>query len=229
MTLQDWLTTREIGAIFAEEIATTGGEVSDRFDDGTRLFLRAVLPEQREVRPGDRLRGGVALRATQEQIWVHPYVFRQVCSNGAIRAHATQSLCLDRSGFAPGAGEDLVGQLRQVVRDCCSEDAFACGAEELRSATGSGIDSALTMMPLLARLRGTDAGTEILTAIMDRFFAGPDQSRFGLVNAVTSVARDTRDPQVRWQLEEFGGGIPVAAQEGDPQQKLVREEVLLIA
>jgi hypothetical protein len=30
---------------------------------------------------------------------------------------------------------------------------------------------------------------------------------FGLVNAVTSVARDQKDPQVRWRLEELGGGI----------------------
>jgi hypothetical protein len=81
------------------------------------------------------------------------------------------------------------------------------------------------MAPLLARLRGTAASSEIITAVMDRFFAGPDQSRFGLVNAVTSVARDTRDPELRWQLEEFGGGIPVAAQ----QPELVREEVLLTA
>src|SRR5262249_12559222 len=125
MMLQDWLTTREIADIFAEEIALAGGEVSDRFDEGTRLFLRAVLPGERAVRPGDRLRGGVALRATQEEVSVHPYVFRQVCSNGAIRAHATQSLHIERSEFAPGAVEDVVERLRQAVRDCCADDAFA--------------------------------------------------------------------------------------------------------
>ncbi len=27
------------------------------------------------------------------------------------------------------------------------------------------------------------------------------------MNAVTSVARDTADPEVRWRLEEMGGGI----------------------
>ena len=36
------------------------------------------------------------------------------------------------------------------------------------------------------------------------------------MNAVTSVARDTRDPELRWRLEEFGGGIPVAMPERDP-------------
>lgn len=28
------------------------------------------------------------------------------------------------------------------------------------------------------------------------------------MNAVTSVARDQDDPEVRWQLEELGGGVP---------------------
>jgi hypothetical protein len=229
MMLQDWLTTREIAEIFAEEIAPASGEVSDRFDEGTRLFLRAVLPGERAVRPGDRLRGGVALRATQEEISVHPYVFRQVCSNGAIRAHATQSLRIERSEFAPGAVEDVVERLRQAVRDCCADDAFASGFAEMRSATDSGIDLALTMMTWLSRLQGTAAGGEIFTAVMDRFFTGGDPSRFGLVNAVTSVARDTRDPELRWQLEAVGGGIPVAARELDHPQEFVREEVLLRA
>jgi len=229
MTLRDWPTTREIAAIFAEEIAPAGGEVSDRFDEGTRLFLRAVLPGERAVRPGDRLRGGVALRATPEEISIHPYVFRQVCSNGAIRAHATQSLRIERSEFAPGAGEDLVERLRQAVRDCCADDAFASGFAELRSATDSGIDFALTMMTWLSRLQGTAAGGDIFTAVMDRFFTGGDPSRIGLVNAVTSVARDTRDPELRWQLEAVGGGIPVAAQGAEPQPELVCEEVLVRA
>jgi hypothetical protein len=29
------------------------------------------------------------------------------------------------------------------------------------------------------------------------------------MNAVTSVARDTQDPDLRWRLEELGGGLPV--------------------
>jgi hypothetical protein len=37
---------------------------------------------------------------------------------------------------------------------------------------------------------------------------GPDQSAFGVLNAVTSLARDTRDPETRWQLEELGGALP---------------------
>ena len=34
------------------------------------------------------------------------------------------------------------------------------------------------------------------------------------MNAVTSVARDTRDPETRWRLEELGGGIAILAARG---------------
>jgi hypothetical protein len=219
MTQLNWLTTEEIGAIFAEEMTTQGGKVSDVFDDGSRLFLRAVLAEEREVRARDRLQGGVALRATPEEIWVHPYVFRQVCSNGAIRAHATQSLHLDRGEFSSGTPNEVEHALREAVRECSCEEAFARGVDEMRGSMDAKIDLALTMMPMLARM-SKPAAQEFLNAILHRFYEGRDQSRFGLMNAVTSVARDARDPEVRWQLEAIGGGIPVMLdQQGQPPRR----------
>jgi hypothetical protein len=37
------------------------------------------------------------------------------------------------------------------------------------------------------------------------------------MNAVTSVARDTRDPELRWRLEELGGGVPIAVRPRSPR------------
>src|SRR5437867_129460 len=91
MSFKNPLTTGEIKEIFAAEIKEAGGNVSDSFDDGTRLYARSILPSVSEVRPKDRAKGGVAIRATEQGIWVHPYVFRVVCSNGAIMAQAIQS------------------------------------------------------------------------------------------------------------------------------------------
>src|SRR4051794_37919290 len=83
MTIRDWPTTVEIGTIFEAEIAEAGGTVIDRFEDGTRLLARSVLPGLREVGRDDLVQGGVAIRATDREIRVHPYLFRQVCQNGA--------------------------------------------------------------------------------------------------------------------------------------------------
>jgi hypothetical protein len=206
MAFQASLTTREIGQIFAEEILAVGGSVSDTFDDGNRLFIRAILPAEREVKARDRVQGGVALRAKETEIWVHPYVFRQVCQNGAIIAHAAESRLIECADFHFDPETELVAALREAVRCCCADEAFETATAEMRSSVRSKIDFALTIMPTLSRLP-SEVAAELLTAITDRYLEGRDPSRFGAVNAVTSVARDTSDPDVRWQLEEIGGGF----------------------
>jgi len=208
MTNLGWLTTREISEIFADEVEAAGGRMSDVFDDGARIFLRAVLAGEKAVQPGDRVQGGVAVRATSDDIWVHPYVFRQVCSNGAIRAHAIETREIRRVDFSTEEQAEVASALCEAIRACSCEEAFANGAAEMRSARESSqIDLALTMMPLFARFAQMGESRAAISFIMDRFLGGRDKSRYGLMNAVTSVARDTRDPEVRWRLEEFGGGI----------------------
>ena len=61
MAFQGGLETGEIATIFTEEVAALGGNVPNTFDDGRRLFMRAVLPAALEVQPRDRVQGGVAL------------------------------------------------------------------------------------------------------------------------------------------------------------------------
>jgi hypothetical protein len=207
MSFQDVLTTCEIGAIFAEEIAVAGGSVANAFDDGNRLFMRAILPAEIEVKSNDRVRAGVAIRATREEIWVHPYVFRQICQNGAIIAHAAESRHLESADFSFITEEIMVGALREAVQACCTQEAFSTAANEMRSTARTDFDIALTLMPMLSRLRA-DLAPEVLMAIVDRFCAERDNSPFGLLNAVTSVARDTSDPEVRWRLEVIGGDLP---------------------
>jgi hypothetical protein len=170
----------------------------------------------REVSKGDRLQGGVALRACDQEILVHPYVFRQVCTNGAIRAHAIETRHLVREDFGELGGADVAEALREAVRACCAPEVFAEGVGEMRSARLADADLALALMPVAARVPPAVAA-EILGSVTKRYHAGRDRSRFGLMNVVTSVARDTRDPELRWRLEELGGGIPVAAPDVHPQ------------
>src|SRR5215510_3423874 len=84
MMLHENLTTARILAVFTETVATHGGEVTHTYDDGCLLFTRSVLPPAEDVRPGDRLKGGVALKATDDGVWLYPYLLRLICQNGAI-------------------------------------------------------------------------------------------------------------------------------------------------
>jgi hypothetical protein len=202
-------TIAEIKEAFAEEIAGAGGTVADTFDDGDRLFIRSILSLVREVRPGDRVQGGVALRVAHECILVHPYVYRQVCRNGAIVAQALKTQRLERVESYAGGGEapEVLAALREAVQACLAEEVFAGFTEQMRSATEVEADLVLNLMPMLSRLPAETRG-RLLADITQRFTAERDRSLFGLMNAVTSLARDTRDPETRWRLEEFGGAIP---------------------
>jgi hypothetical protein len=204
MSVPASLTTAAIKALFAEEITAAGGTISDTFDDGTRLFTRSILPQVREVRAADPVQGGVALRAGAGDVWVHPYVFRQVCRNGAIMAHALHSHHLAGQEFA--TAEEAADAVRHAVQVCCTPDAFTAAAEQMRSAREAAADLALNLLPFLSRRPG-GADASVLPAILERFLQDADRSRFALMNAVTSVARDTPDPALRWRLEELGGGI----------------------
>jgi hypothetical protein len=68
------------------------------------------------------------------------------------------------------------------------------------------IDELIMVMQELAPLQRHGMG-RFVHQILKRFSVGREQTRFGLMNAVTSVARDTSDPDARWRLEELGGAI----------------------
>ena len=81
----------KIAAFFRQEIASREGTIHDIFDDGSRLYCRAVLPRVAEVRANDNVQAGVALYAKESLVRVRPYVLRQVCTNGAIMATSQRS------------------------------------------------------------------------------------------------------------------------------------------
>jgi hypothetical protein len=199
------LSTISMRAIFSEEVTDAGGSVSDVFDDGDRLFARAILPSLADVRPGDQMKGGVALKATGCDVSVHPYLFRLVCRNGAIRAQAIQTRRIDISEFI--TPQEASAAIRESVRACCVKEAFVQGVQEVRSTVDASVDIALHILPMLSRL-DAESRVRIFREIAFRFSEDPKRSGFALMNAITSVARDTRDADLRWRLEELGGGLP---------------------
>jgi len=198
------LPTSDIATLFADEMSGLGGRVSDSFDDGDRLICRAILPDVRDVRPADRVNAGMALMAMGAEIRVHPYVFRQVCTNGAIMAQTTQSRRIPMPEWASEV-PDVAEEVRLAVRACGSTEAFEVGVSGMRRGADPAADYLVTVMPLLARIPER-MRAEVLRPILARF-AAEGNSAFSLMNAVTSVARDSRDPDTRWRLEELGGAI----------------------
>jgi hypothetical protein len=202
--LDGTLTTGNILDIFTEEVQTRQGRVTDTFHDRGRLFVRSLLPHVADARPMDSMQGGLALRATSEELWLHPYLFRHVCRNGAIMAHTIESLhveCLGAYSLEEGSA-----MLRQAIADGSADNVFATSIHRIRSSATIEVDDLLNLIPHLSYFQDAGMG-RFLAEILVRFSGGRDRTHFGFMNAVTSVARETEDPDERWRLEEWGGAV----------------------
>ena len=218
---------QELLDAFADEIGSLGGTVANAHVHEHLMIARSVLAIDADVRRRDKVRGGVAIRAFGPLIEVHPYTFREVCSNGAIIAQSLESRRLVRPGpveVSYPAAEVIatLNELRDTVRACASPEAFTRAVADMRAAADIEVNAALEM---LARLTGLPrVMAHALPRILRRFTSAADKTAFGLMNAVTSVARDTRDPETRWTLETLGGGMPawlLARAPSAPMESLV--------
>jgi hypothetical protein len=198
----------EIREAFEQEVLALGGTVPDVYAEGDLLFARAVLPAVADVRPGDRIHGGVAVRTHDTEILVHPYTFRLVCTNGAIAASTTGSRVVERVDLAAPTVEinAALDAFRSAVRMSGDRAALDDSVRAMRSAAARQADVMLHMLPLLPHMP-PGVRASLLRTIVRRFEGARDRSVFGLANAVTSVARDTGDPEIRWRLEELGGAM----------------------
>jgi hypothetical protein len=198
----------EILEAFESEVRELGGTVPDVYAEGDLLYARAVLPGAAEVRSGDRIHGGVAVRTHDTEILVHPYSHRVVCANGAIVAFSTGSRVVERVDLAAPSTviNAVLEELRAAIRGCAAPATLEATVGAMRTAAQREADVMLQLMPMLPHMP-PGMRASLVRTIVRRFEAERDGSVFGLVNAVTSVARDTTDPETRWRLEELGGGM----------------------
>ncbi len=202
-------TTQEISEIVNEESAQRGMRTAECIDNGRSLYLRSIGAMVKEPLRGDTFRGGVAVRVIEAEVCVQLYVLRLVCKNGAMMGQNVYGRRLTRLQFTATA-DAIAGfcqSLRDAVYACAGEVAFANATEQIRSTARNSAEqgsSLLEHLPGIPRHRQTGLRRGIVT----RLTGGQDRSLFGLMNAITSVARDESDPEVRWRLEELGGRIP---------------------
>jgi hypothetical protein len=200
-----------IGAVFTEECTALGASAIDTYEDDRRLFQRAVVSPAEDVRPGDPIRCGIALRAVGPAVDVHPYTWRQVCTNGAIQATATDTFRVQRieveavSASVAFVG-DFVAELRRAIQTCAHPRYLVESTEAMRGAAEVQAEAMIGMLPHLLRMSG-DQREQLVSMILGRYEEEGESSGYSVVNAVTSVARDAEDPALRWRLEEVGGTL----------------------
>jgi hypothetical protein len=197
-----------LSEIFGEEVAARGGIVVDTFVDRRAFYGRAALPRTRAIAPGDDAQGGVALRATDGGVWVHPYILRLVCSNGLIAPSAFSTRYASRDDL--GSEDEVMQFVRLSIASCCADDKHAEIIERLQWADDLEADLFLAVASMSACMEA-DARARVMEALLDCRFVDAARTLFDHVNRVTAAARDAADPRSRWDLEELGGALLYAA------------------
>jgi hypothetical protein len=261
MLFKEGLTTAHVLAVFAEEVRARRGEVTQSYDDGQRLFSRSVLPHVAEVGPGDQVRGGVAIKATGDGVWLCPYTFRRICSNGAIAAWTLEERPIADPHLQQP--ELVLEAVRSAVEACSKAEVFTGAVGEMRRGReATAIDLLLLMLPLLScpselvseliersvrEKKARESNTprsialevlesaailsavfrrsaqpgglaplhgDLMTRVLSQYRKEGDPSRFGLAQAITAVARDVQDPELKWDLEKLGGAVALGTLRG---------------
>jgi len=205
-------TTEHVLAAFSEGIAARGGEVTDVLHSRRYLFARSVLPLVEEVQPGDELQGGVALKAAAQDVWLFPYLFRAVCENGAIIVERLEKQSL--GNLLVLESDPAACAVREGIEACSSPKVFTDIISQVRAScdvevVDEEIAVYFALIPWLRPNSEPESNSALFSKIVDRFEREADSSRYGLANAFTSVARDTRAHELRWDLEELGGAIAI--------------------
>ena len=196
-------THQDLAEVFSEEIAQLNGTVASSHCSKRFLFLRALVPLRGEVRENDQIRHGVAVRAREGQLTVHPYSFREVCTNGAIHVLNVSSQQFDLHDEAASDGETEYF-FREAIQASASPEAFERNLDDMRET----VTLPVRMFLAMASLKSFESHPVLIENIMTRFLQTKERTGFQFMNAVTSVARDESDPEKKWKLEEFGGGVP---------------------
>ena len=200
----------EIAAIFEEECTALGATSVDCVQDGAQFFGRAVCGPAELICPGDEVRGGVAVRIDGPGVFLHPYSLRKVCVNGAIMpmVHGTtkiERIATEESVSAAVFAGGVLNELREAIRSCANTGHVSNAADQMRAMTD--IEAATAIPLLMHMIYARGLAPRIVATILKRHASTADASAFGLVNAVTSVARDTQDARLQWELECVGGEL----------------------
>lgn len=183
----------------------------------TMLYLKAIdrkLTE--EIREGDIIHGGLIIRNSEvgaSSFRVEPFLLRKICSNGLIGKHSLKKIHLGRQTAEEGEIEwsdetkrledkAFWAKVRDIIRNTFDRKIFLSWIKKMKEAAEIEIEKPKEAIDNVVRYAGL---TEEQKNILLMHFT--EKTKYGMVNAITSLARDTQDIQERIRLEEIGGKL----------------------
>jgi len=183
----------------------------------TMLYLKAVDRTLTEsIRAEDIVYGGLILRNSEvgaSAFKVEPFILRRVCNNGLILQHSLKKIHLGRQTLESGEinwsdetreleDRALWSKVRDMIRATFDKAIFQSWIRKLRESTWTGIEKPIETVNNIAKHLelSEERKEELLT-----YFS--EKTKYGLINAITTLARETKNIDQQIRLEEFAGKI----------------------
>ena len=181
------------------------------------LYLKAVdMTLTAEIREQDIIYGGLIIRNSEvgaSAFKVEPFLLRKICDNGLIGELALKRIHLGKQTAEIGEidwsdetkeleDKALWAKAKDIITATFDRDVFESWIDKLRESTEIVIEQPVKAVNNVVKLAGL---TEEHKSELLMHFS--EHTKYGLVNAVTSLARDTESVDARIRLEEFGGRL----------------------
>ncbi len=198
----------------------------------TMLYLKAIdRTLTAEITRGDIIYGGLIIRNSEvgaSAFRVETFILRKICSNGLIGEHSLKKVHLGKQTLEIGEidwsdetreleDKALWAKARDIIRLTFDNSIFSSWVKKMRESTEITIEKPTKAVNNVARLASlSEEQREDLLA----YFS--EHTKYGLVNAVTSLAKETKNADEQIRLEGFGGKL-LNAPDKEFEQMVARE------
>jgi hypothetical protein len=183
----------------------------------TMLYLKAIDRTLTAlIRDGDIVHGGLIVRNSEvgaSALRIEPFMLRRVCSNGLILQHSLKRIHLGRQTLEVGEidwsdetreleDKALWAKVRDIMRATFDKRIFQSWVEKLRESTKIEIKKPIEAVNNIVGHLGL---SEEQKQRLLMHFSEP--TKYGLINAITNLAGQTKSVDEQVRLEEFAGQI----------------------
>jgi hypothetical protein len=182
----------------------------------TMLYLKAIdRTLTASIKVDDIVFGGLILRNSEvgaSAFRVEPFILRKVCENGLILEHSLKKVHLGRqqeAGEIDWSDETRIledkafwSKVRDIIKATFDGRIFESWIKRLRESVWVGIDKPVKVVEKIAE--SLEFSEEKKSQLLMYF---SEHTKYGLVNAVSRLAREMKDTDEQVRLEEFSGRI----------------------
>jgi hypothetical protein len=202
----------------------SGAEIVSSQITDSHMYIKVINKRLKaEIAIGDVVQAGIVISNSEVglgSLKVEPLLYRLICKNGLIikdyaqkRYHVGKQIDSDDSAYEIFSDETLAQddkaffmKVQDTVRTSIDEVKFNLSVEKLRATMyeSTGPDPVKTVEVLADQyiLNQNERGS-----ILRHFIIGADNSKYGLINAVTRASQDIENYTRATDLERLGGEL----------------------